>query len=92
VHEVEAGAVVHEFSIVRVDGEASILDLSQVDAHAPHDEEIDMGPDVLFVEILIVVVKADVLLASVPAGEDEGEGGSGILGEDGIAEEGGGAF
>jgi hypothetical protein len=59
-----------------------------IKAIAPHDEEIGMGLSIPFVEILVVMVKADVLLASVPVHKDKGTEEGGILGEDGIAEEG----
>jgi hypothetical protein len=76
--------------VFRVDREVSLLDLSLVDVHAPQDKGINVGLHIPFVKIVVVVVKADVLLASVPARKDKGKGGGGILGEDGIAEEGGG--
>jgi hypothetical protein len=89
VNEVEGGTVVHEFPIIRVNGETSLLELSLVDAHAPQDKKINVDLIIPSIKIHVVVMKGDVLLASVPVREDKGKGGGGILGEDGIAEEGG---
>jgi hypothetical protein len=46
-----------------------------VEAHAPQDKKIDVGPNNLFVKILIIMVKANVLLSSIPAHEYKGKGG-----------------
>ena len=56
-----------------------------MDTQAPQGEYLNVVVDIILIKILIVTVQADVLLAGIPAREDIGKGGNGILCEDGIA-------
>ncbi len=87
---VEAGAPLHEFSIVRGNREKSLLSLYLMDSNAPKGEKSNVGIDALLVKTIVPTVVTDILLLGRPACKDEVERGGRVHFEDCIAEERGG--
>ncbi len=84
---VKAGAPCREFSIVRGNGEMTLLYLSMVDSDAPKGEQVNVSIDIPLVKNLVPAMLADVLLLSHPACEYEGKGGGQVRCKDPIAKE-----
>jgi hypothetical protein len=87
VGTVEADTPIVEFAVVWGNEESRLGDFSLVDSQTPEGEKFDLGVDVLFVEILVLIVGVDKLLSSRPACKDKGKGGEGVCCEDCIAKE-----
>jgi hypothetical protein len=84
---VEAGAPLCKFSIVQVNGETSLLNLTLVDSNAPKGEKHNMVVGILFVETFIPTVVADILLLGHPTCKDKVKRGGRVCCEDLVAEE-----